>query len=71
MTNSTTLTAGIDASKAKLDIAVPDAGLAWTVADTIEGRAALARRLAEIAVARARSPSRASASRRRAATSAA
>lgn len=52
MTNSTTLTAGIDTSKAKLDIAVPDAGLAWTVADTIEGRAALARRLAEIAVAR-------------------
>lgn len=51
MTNSTTLTAGIDTSKAKLDIAVPDAGLVWTVANTIEGWAMLAHRLAEIAVA--------------------
>ena len=52
MTNDSTLTAGIDTSKARLDVAVPGLGRYWSFANAIEGWAALAERLAEIGVER-------------------
>lgn len=46
------LTAGIDTAKAKLDVAVPDAGRTWVVANTPQGWTALAAALAELGVGR-------------------
>lgn len=52
MTNDSTLTAGIDTSKARLDVAVPGLGRYWSFANAIEGWDALVERLAEIGVER-------------------
>ena len=52
MTNDSTLTAGIDTSKLKLDVAVPGLGRSWSLANSSDGWATLAERLAEIGVER-------------------
>ena len=52
MTNSITLTAGIDTSKAKLDIAVHNRTERWQVANALPGWRSLAAHLAKIGVTR-------------------
>jgi transposase len=52
MTNTTTLTAGIDTSKHKLDVAVHQASAHWQVENNVSGWRALAGRLAKAGVAR-------------------
>lgn len=46
------LTAGIDTAKAKLDVAVPDAGRSWVVPNTPQGWTTLAAVLADLGVGR-------------------
>src|SRR4051794_37105646 len=52
MTNTTTLTAGIDTSKHKLDVAVHQASAHWQVENNVSGWRALAGHLAKAGVAR-------------------
>src|SRR4051794_41936137 len=52
MTNTTTLTAGIDTSKHKLDVAVHQASAHWQVENNVSGWRALAAHLAKAGVAR-------------------
>src|SRR6202165_5385819 len=52
MTQTNILTAGIDTSKAKLDVAVHDRTERWQVANTLPGWRALAANLAKVGVTR-------------------
>ena len=53
MTQTNTLTAGIDTSKAKLDVAVEGSGECWQAANTPQGWGRLAAALVKLGVGRA------------------